>query len=458
MAEPPKPEPPTWRVVVPAPRAARVSEVVIPRVMLTTPDAEQAREVAERLRRQGTHAVLLQGRDDMFCPSHPAEPTSGRCADCDEPVCLACALEAGGSARCRACAVKLRARKRWQRIRNLFAVFLFAVFLHQVVGYLQREAAALAPAVGPISVGLFQFVPPELANAPVVRQLNDPTSPYALQTIAAWYDKEHKRYTRLGGDYARVDVRGPWGHAVTPPPMAGPDDAWWDIALLSWRYPRYFHGLARDFGEDPDDFGARVYVVYGDHAGDLASHSRGSKKGRIAVAYVSTQETNPAYALVTIAHELGHVLGADDTFQEGTWLARYPEGFVQPEEPRYPQKYAEIMAVDVPLGPQTEGEARSLDQVRVGYRSAAAMGWITDQQADLFYMPRPPDPAAAKSPRPKEWPPAAEDAVGLEGAEGAEVPEGAPVEGAATEGVPADRAATDSVPAKDSAGETAQGQ
>lgn len=378
------------------------------RVLLSTEDLHVAQELAARLRGEGAPALLVEGTSETFCGTHPAEPAGGRCAGCNARICLACVVEAAGKPTCRSCLQARRARERRTRLRQLFSVFLFVVFLHQVVGHLQREAAALDPS-RPIPVALFQVVDPSLANAPVVRALNDPTSPYALQTVGAWYDKEHKRYTGRSSPYVDVTVRGPWGVRAEPPSLGGPDDAWWTLAWNAWRYPRYFHGLAGDFGEDPDDYGARVYVVYADDADDLASHSLGSKKGRIAVAYVSTEERNFAYALLTIAHELGHVLGADDTYQDGDFLARWPEGFVQPDaDPRYPQKFAELMAVDIPLAPGIEGEVRTLDQVRVGYRSAARMGWITEQQADLFYLPRPPDPTAKASPRPKAWPPAEE--------------------------------------------------
>lgn len=399
---------PQWRVVLPRPPGTGDEGVPVARVLLSTEDLHIAQELATRLRREGAPAVLVEGTSETFCGTHPAEPAGGRCSSCGTRICLACVVEAGGKPACRPCMVARRARERRTRLRQLFSVFLFVVFLHQVVDHLRSEAAALDPS-RPIRVALFQLVDPALANATVVRALNDPTSPYALHTIAAWYDKEHKRYTGRSASYVDVTVRGPWGARATPPSLGGPDDPWWRLAWAAWRYPRYFHGLAGDFGEDPGAYGARVYVVYADDAEDLASHSLGSKKGRVAVAFVSTEERNPAYALVTVAHELAHVLGADDTYQDGNFLARYPEGFVQPDaEPTYPQRFAELMAVDIPLAPGVEGEVRTLDQVRVGYRSAARMGWITEQQADLFYLPRPPDPTAKATPRPKAWPPAEE--------------------------------------------------
>ena len=66
----------------------------------------------------------------------------------------------------------------------------------------------------------------------------------------------------------------------------------------------------------------------------------------------------------------------------------HPTGFVEPfSNPLYPQRYAELMAVDIPLSPNTEREIRSMNELRVGYQSAAQMGWIGPEQARLFYTP-----------------------------------------------------------------------
>ena len=190
------------------------------------------------------------------------------------------------------------------------------------------------------------------------------------------------------------------------------DAPWWRILLQSWRYPRYFHALARSHGEEPDARGARVYVIYGKERGDLAADSRGSRKGRIAVSFIPVNTSSSAYARVTVAHELSHVLGARDLYDPDTFLAQYPAGYVQPfARPLFPQRYAEIMAVDIPYSPTDEREVRSLDEVRVGYRTAADMGWISPEQADLFYAPQDVSPDAMLGPAPPPPSPRSEAAT-----------------------------------------------
>ena len=156
----------------------------------------------------------------------------------------------------------------------------------------------------------------------------------------------------------------------------------------AWQYPRYFRQLAQDHGISTEKYTVKVYVVYGGTSPDMAAHSRGSRKGRVATAFISLDERNPGYPLVTIAHEIGHALGALDTYNPETSHSTHPEGFVEPfADPLYPQRFAELMAVDIPIAPQVEQEISQLDQLRVGHRSAADMGWIAPEQADLFYTP-----------------------------------------------------------------------
>ena len=379
------------------PRATPVLAEDLPLVTRVVPDLESARLTAERLRATGAAVVVLEdppsGAASPFCPAHPVRLGAGTCRRCGAAICGACVLEAAGDVLCPSCADVLRERRRWTRTRQLFVGLLFTVFLYQVAAMLLTDRARVSP-TGPVEVGLFQFAPPQGIHAPIVDALNAPGGAEGAGSgwaeLARWFDDEHRRYAGGDGRYLRLTVRGPWGVQVEPPRLAGPDDGMWAVMTGSWRYARYFRNLALDHGVDPERYAVRLYVLYGDpdEAGDLAAHSRGSERGRLAISWISLGEQNPAYALETVAHELAHTLGALDSYREDNYLARHPEGFVEPfADPLYPQRYAELMAVDIPVGPDEEAEVRSLDQVRIGHATAAQMSWIGEEQARWFYTP-----------------------------------------------------------------------
>ena len=139
---------------------------------------------------------------------------------------------------------------------------------------------------------------------------------------------------------------------------------------------------------EPESYGVMLVVVYGNEIGDLAADSRGSAKARLGVVHVDLQDANPTYPVITTAHELAHALGALDKYDPVSALSDYPEGYVEPFiDPLYPQRYAELMAVDIPSSRHSEKEVQELRRVRVGHATAAELGWITQARSDLFYQP-----------------------------------------------------------------------
>jgi hypothetical protein len=338
--------------------------------------------VVEGLRARGAEVVLVEGEAGSYCTTHPTQLNVARCTACAERICHGCQVAAGASL-CPCCAAVQKRRKRNTYVRQLFALFVFIVFLLQLGSWRGREAA-LVDATGTIRVAFIQLVRPEAAGHPLVRAMDEG----GIQAITRWFDEERARYGAPGGPVLAADVLGPWVTPVNPPSVPDRDTSWARQLGVSLAFPRYFHGLARRHGVDPDAYGARVYMVYGTETGDLVSDSRGSRTGRVAVSFLPVGASSLAYAQVTVAHELAHILGANDQYDPDTFLARFPEGYVQPWAERpYPQTYAELMAVDRPISPTDEQEVTSLDQVRIGYRTAAELGWISAEQADRYYTP-----------------------------------------------------------------------
>lgn len=402
------------------PRPREVSEAALPLVVRTTTDLDAAQLTANRLREAGAIVVLMEepSKQDAFCSIHTSRLAETICQVCRHPICLQCIQEANEVPLCSEHMQLRQRQKRILRLRQLFLLFLLTAFGYETLSFIQADRQRVDP-TGPVTVALMQFVEPGYASAKIISQLNDPESPMHFQRIADLFNSEHTRYTNTSMDYLGLEIHQPQERHIQPPQLTSEDSSWWELTRASWSYLRYFDQLARSAGVSQDDVGVQLFLIFGPQSSDLAAHSRGSERGRTAVSYVAVEEHNPAYALITLAHELGHTLGAMDRYDIDTSLCSHPEGFMEPfSRPLYPQEFAELMAVDVPLGPGIEGEVRDPSQIRIGHRSAAEMRWISADQADQFYTPntvRPEDLLRKSIPSPPE---ASSDAEGPDQVEG----------------------------------------
>ena len=377
------------------PRSRPVQDSELPLVTRVTDDLSAARETAKRLRQTGAQVVIVEepverGRS-AFCTDHPAQLAARSCVKCKAAICPGCMAKAGGEALCGQCWESVQTKVRSTRRRQLFLLFIFVAFLYEVWGYIKKDEEQVT-GLAPITVGIVQFAPKADLGANIIRQLNqgpiEDQDGRTLRAIAPWFNAEYNRYTGDKDRKFRIETRGPFSVDLNPPELHKEGDSWFTAMFRAWRYPQYFRTLAADNGVPIDSYTVKIYVIYGGTEFDMASHSRGSRKGRVAMVFVSIDETNPAYALATMAHEMGHALGATDTYDPVTSRATHPQGFVEPfANPLYPQRFAELMAVDIPLSPTLEKEVRTLSELRVGYQAAAERGWIDTEQAQLFYAP-----------------------------------------------------------------------
>ena len=278
---------------------------------------------------------------------------------------------------------EVRDRRRWRRTRQMAWMLLLAVVIFKVFELRDAREAALFGG-RTVDVGVMQFAAPGDQGAEILARLNDGAS---LPELERWFNEEYRRYTGSTKDWIELEVGGPWGVPLEPPRLDR-EMPTLSRAARSISYVWWWEALARDQGVDPESYAVRLYVAFLPADGDAAADSRGDPKRRTAVAHVDVGEENLAYVQTTLAHELAHALGATDRYDPVSFLAEYPEGYVEPfESPLFPQRYAELMAVDRPTGMSTELEVQSLEELRIGHRTAAELRWIEHAEADDFYGP-----------------------------------------------------------------------
>jgi hypothetical protein len=121
----------------------------------------------------------------------------------------------------------------------------------------------------------------------------------------------------------------------------------------------------------------RIFVLYHDPSfTQSVPHSVGMQKGLVGVVHAYADRSLAPTNNVVIAHEVLHTLGASDKYDPATLAPLFPLGYVEPElEPRYPQRFTEIMAGRYATGTDSFEMPGSLTDVRVGDATALEIRW-----------------------------------------------------------------------------------
>ncbi|HEV7433014.1 MAG TPA: hypothetical protein VGN77_08215 [Steroidobacteraceae bacterium] len=120
-----------------------------------------------------------------------------------------------------------------------------------------------------------------------------------------------------------------------------------------------------------------LFLVYHDPAlTPVLPHSVGLQRGLTGVVHLFATPSQDGQNAIVTAHELLHTFGATDKYADGG-TPLYPSGYAEPlRVPRFPQRYAEIMAGRVPLNADRQEMPDDLSQTLVGPTTAREIGWI----------------------------------------------------------------------------------
>jgi hypothetical protein len=159
-----------------------------------------------------------------------------------------------------------------------------------------------------------------------------------------------------------------------PLPSAEPDD-WAGVLGHAYQLQRF----TRDADQRADvpwrGFDARIYLIVRPPSERSVVEGVSEHGGRIGIAIAELDPESVDTALFVAAHELFHTLGATDRYGPDGRTS-IPEGLAEPElEPRFPQRYAELMARNRPLSETEETRPETLEELWVGPKTAREIGW-----------------------------------------------------------------------------------
>lgn len=160
----------------------------------------------------------------------------------------------------------------------------------------------------------------------------------------------------------------------TIPPAAPQGGGWWQVGAWSLQL-RYWAWRNDPYdGPTPD---IKLYVLYFDpDQNPRLAHSLGLQKTMTGVINAFADRRMEGSNQVVMTHELLHTLGATDKYDPASNQPTFPFGYAEPDlQPRFPQRYAEIMGGRIPRSPVEAEIPRSLRETRIGPATAQEINW-----------------------------------------------------------------------------------
>lgn len=176
----------------------------------------------------------------------------------------------------------------------------------------------------------------------------------------------------------RFELVGPIDGST--PPAAPSSDGLVDLAKYTFALSRYVKDIDARARIDEARYDVRIYLALRAPRQALRTLAEGRSEqgGRIGVVEVEIddQADGAHLPLVVVAHELMHTLGATDKY-DTSGRTVIPHGLAEPERvPRFPQRFAEIMARNRPVSEVEEKVPDGFDQIAVGAETAREIGWL----------------------------------------------------------------------------------
>ncbi len=194
----------------------------------------------------------------------------------------------------------------------------------------------------------------------------------SLSDIAEWMQAESQRYDKPVLRPISLNVAPPLAEQPPLPPehASALDAIVWSLKLRWW-------ASRHDAIAGPKPH-VRLFVLFHDpDRMPRLPHSTGLSKGQVGIVHAFASRLQRKQNSVVLAHELLHTFGATDKYDPATLLPVYPAGYAEPERnPRWPQRFAEIMGGRTPIDERNAEIPNSLDDTLVGSATAIEIGLL----------------------------------------------------------------------------------
>lgn len=191
----------------------------------------------------------------------------------------------------------------------------------------------------------------------------DGITEYLQQQAQQYTSKPIQFYFRLGQQIQ------------TLPPAVPENSSMINVVLWSLKFRYYAWKNQQNLGFKPS---VSLFLTYYDpKQNPVLHHSTALENGRIGIVNLFSAKEQAAQNKVVITHELLHAFGAMDKYDLLTGQPLFPIGYADPQQqPLYPQKQAEIMAVAIPLSATKSKMADGLQQTLIHQQTATEIGWL----------------------------------------------------------------------------------
>ncbi|MFY0572371.1 hypothetical protein ACN28E_52220 [Archangium lansingense] len=339
------------------------------RVLPRNLEESEARRLVASLQQHGVvcEPVAVAGLGGSLCAAHPSLASDSPCEDCRELVCVLC-KGPEGQPLCTRCAARRsrRTRAKWLRVSVLLTVLVFIVYWGTSRQNIRERRLTWER---PLNVAVVL-----LARGEVKPEVHEAWREGVGQ-LEEWLEREAGRYRADLGRPVRFVLAGPQPAAGLE--LSPPEDSLVARARHAWSLSRALSAVDEAAGLSSQRMDARIYVLLepASEGGGRFVEGMAEAGGSVGLVRGVLEDTGLALELTAVAHELFHCLGAADAYDE-QGHARVPEGLVEPgRQPLYPQPAAEVMVGEVPLGEAQGRLPASLEEVRVGPATAAALRW-----------------------------------------------------------------------------------